>query len=92
MEGSVNLHSYRIDSPDETRRVRREIVAEHREFVRRVVRSVVPAQYEREAMQVGLAGVLIGLDQYDPAGDESFASTIERIVRREIQSWMTATS
>lgn len=84
----MSLRAYRTASPEETRRVRRQIVAEQREFVRRIVHSMVPMPQEREAMQVGLGGVLIALERFDPTCADPFTSTIERVIRGELRLWL----
>lgn len=71
----------------ERRRLRACVVADYRSRVTSIVRSVLPREHWDEGLQVGLLGLLVALEKFDPSAGRDFWYCASTAVRDEIRAW-----
>jgi DNA-directed RNA polymerase specialized sigma subunit len=88
------IATYRDASPLKRRQIQTEVVSTYRPHVARMVRGTVAPRHREEAEQVGLIGLLVGLERFDPeraTGPDvgaAFWTFARGHVKDEIQKWM----
>lgn len=71
----------------ERRRLQAKVVELYRLRVVALAHRAVPREYWREAEQVGLIGLLVALEKFDPEGKHDFWYLASTAVRDEIRTW-----
>ncbi len=82
------IESYRNTSdPRDRRLIQSAAVLQCRPYVSRLVRRTFAPRRQMEAEQVGVIGVLVALENFDPRRGPSFRALVHRHVRQELDRW-----